>query len=67
MPDIRTHRPKVKLVGTDGNAFALLAKCSQVLRKAGYSHEECERFRKEATEGDYNHLLRTCSRWCDVS
>jgi hypothetical protein len=57
---------KVKLVGTDGNAFALMGKVSQALRKAGVSKEERDLFIKEATSGDYNNLLTTCCEWVDV-
>lgn len=67
MEEIRSHRPKVKLTGTDGNAFALIGRCARVLRKAGFSNAEIDRFQKECMSGDYDHLLRTCMRWCDVS
>lgn len=29
--------------------------------------QEIDQFRKEATSGDYDHLLQTCMRWVDVS
>ena len=57
---------KVKLVGTDGNAFALLAKCRVAGRKAGYTTEQVEAFTKEATAGDYDHLLQICCTWFEV-
>lgn len=60
-PDI-----KVKLIGTDGNAFALLARVNGALKKAGVPEEEFEVFFKEATSGDYNHLLCTCMDWVTV-
>jgi len=58
-PDI-----KVRLTGTDGNAYAILAKVSQALKGAGVDSAE---FMAEAMSGDYNALLRTCCRWVDVS
>lgn len=48
----------VKLVGEDGNAFAILGRCRQALARARRS-DLWEEFRKEATSGDYNHLLAT--------
>ena len=57
---------KVKLVGTDGNAFAILGKVSQALKKAGYV-DLAKEFRDEATKGDYNHHLATCMDYVDVS
>lgn len=57
---------EVKLVGTDGNAFSLLGKVSGALRRAGYK-KEAKSFLKEATEGDYTHLLATCAKYVVVS
>jgi hypothetical protein len=56
---------KVKLVGTDGNAFALMGKVSAALRKGGHA-DLIPEFRKEAMSGDYNHLLSTCCEYVEV-
>lgn len=56
----------VKLVGTDGNAYALLGKVRAGLQKAGASADEVKLFLEEAMSGDYNHLLRTCTEWVNV-
>jgi len=56
---------KVKLVGTDGNAFALLGKVTEALRK-GKRADLIPEFRKEATSGDYNHLIATCCDYVEV-
>ena len=56
---------KVKMVGEDGNAFACLGRCQQALRRAG-KMEMWDEFHKEATSGDYNHLLATIMDWFDV-
>ena len=56
---------KVKMVGEDGNAFACLGRCRQAMRRAG-KLEMWNEFNKEATSGDYNHLLATLSDWFDV-
>ena len=54
----------VKLVGEDGNAFAILGRCYQALVRARRRDLWAE-FRKEATSGDYNHLLATvCEYFC---
>jgi len=57
---------KVNLVGTDGNAYALMGRVSSALRKAGVNSEEIKDFYTEATSGDYDHLLQTCCKWVDV-
>ena len=57
---------EVELVGTDGNAFALIGKVQKALKEAEVSKEEIDSFFNEATSGDYNHLLRTCMSWVNV-
>ena len=57
---------KVKLVGTDGNAFAILGKVSGALKKAGHEDLATE-FMDEAMSGDYNHLLCTAMKYVEVS
>ena len=59
-------RPSVKLIGTDGNAFAVLGRVMRALREAGWSQEERDAFRMEATAGDYDHLLGTVMKHLDV-
>ena len=57
---------KVKLVGEDGNAFAILGRVKAALRKGGVSTEEQAQFLNEAMSGDYNNLLAVCMEWVDV-
>ena len=59
------ERPKVKLVGEDGNAFSILGRCLGAARHAGWTKEECDTFQKEATTGDYDHLLQTVMKYFD--
>lgn len=57
---------KVKLVGEDGNAFAILGRVRAALRRNGESPEFIQAFTKEATSGDYYHLLATCMKVVQV-
>jgi hypothetical protein len=65
---------KVKLAGEDGNAFAIMGRVSDGLRKGlkkrGMTYEqineEISAFRKQAMSGDYNNLLCTCMDWVKV-
>lgn len=66
MQDIKYPGLQVKLVGEDGNAFAILGRTMKVLKKAKVSKEERDEFMAEATSGDYNHLLATVMDWVDV-
>ena len=60
-------KPKVKLVGRDGNAFAILGACTKAARKAGWKPEVIKSVMAEMTAGDYSHLLATAMKHFDVS
>ncbi|WP_087721574.1 hypothetical protein [Campylobacter coli] len=57
----------VKLVGEDGNAFSILARVSNALKKADVSKEEISQFQKEAMSNDYNHLLNVVQDWVNTN
>jgi len=56
----------VQLVGTDGNAFAIMGKVKTALKKGGIAQDEIASFFSEAMSGDYNHLLQVCMAWVTV-
>lgn len=56
----------VNLLGTDGNAFFVLAKVLKALKDAGYTKTDIEKYREEAMSGDYNNLLRVTQEWVHV-
>lgn len=47
----------VKLIGNDGNAFAILGAVQSAMRKAKVEKEVIDEYLKEAMSGDYDHLL----------
>jgi hypothetical protein len=53
----------VTLIEQDGNAFIILGLCQQAARAAGLPKSEVDAFYREATSGDYDHLIRTALRW----
>jgi len=59
-------RPEITLVGTDGNAFALMGVATGAMREAGCDKEHIDRVMKEAMSGDYDALLRTLCYYCEV-
>lgn len=61
----KDEKPSCKLIGEDGNAFAILSRVSQTLKKADQP-EKAKEFLTEATQGDYNHLLVTATKYVDV-
>jgi hypothetical protein len=56
----------VKLVGEDGKRIAIMARVSTALRRAGVSEQEVKAYCKEATAGDYDHLLLVTMDWVDT-
>ncbi len=62
-----TEKPELKLVGTDGNAFAILGKARRAALSAGWTDEEWEKVRNDAISGDYDHLLSVFMKHFDVS
>ena len=56
---------KVKLVGEDGNAFAIIARVSKALRQGGHA-DLVEPYRKEAMAGDYNNMLRATMEYVEA-
>jgi hypothetical protein len=57
----------VKLVGTDGNSFAIISKVKKALKQNEVSKEEIDLFVKEATSGDWNNVLFVCMKWVNVN
>ena len=62
---MRKEKLKVKLVGEDGNAFSIMGRVTNAMRKANYSKEEIKEYQDEATSGDYNNLLRVTMEYVD--
>lgn len=57
---------KVKLVGEDGNAFAIMGNVSKAMRKAGLTQDQIKEYMKEAMSGDYNNLLQVTMKYVKV-
>ena len=59
-------RAKVRMVGADGNAFAVLGRTRRALQSAGASPDDVAAFLREATVGNYGQLLATVVRWVEA-
>ena len=57
---------QVVLVGQDGNAFFIIGKVRQALRRNAVEEADVERFTTQATSGDYDNVIRTTMRWVEV-
>ncbi|MFT4326786.1 MAG: hypothetical protein ACMXYK_04755 [Candidatus Woesearchaeota archaeon] len=56
-------KPKLKIIGEDGNAFAILGKARRVAQQNNMNWDEIQ---AEATQGDYDHLLSTMMKYFEV-
>ena len=59
------EKPKVKLTGEDGNAFAIMGAVSKALKKAGL-YDKADEYMKKATSGNYDNLLTVSMEYVDV-
>jgi len=58
---------RVKLTGSDGNAFAILGAVKRAMKKGGCTSKQINEYVREATSGDYNDLLAVTMKtvWVD--
>lgn len=64
---MKEKKPKVKLIGQDGNVFAIIGRVSAALKKAGFP-EKAKEFADAAFKADsYDAVLRLCMKYVDVS
>lgn len=57
----------VQLSGLNGNAHVILGRVMAAMSRDGVPMTTCNDFRLEAIAGDYDHLLRTCMKWVNVT
>ena len=61
------EKPRVKLVGENGNVFNLMAICARALRKAGMWNEASEMSLKIIKKANsYDEALAIMMEYCDV-
>lgn len=57
-------KPKVQIVGEDGNAFAIIGRVTKAWKRLGRS-DIAQEFQERATNGDYNNLLAVAMEYVD--
>ena len=57
---------KVKMIGEDGNAWAIIGRVIEALRQAGVPKSEIDAWRDEATSGSYDDLLVLVMNTVDI-
>lgn len=63
--DLPKKKVSLRLVGRDGNAFALLGVFCSHARRQGWTSPEIDAVMNEAKSGDYDHLLATLISVCE--
>ena len=63
---IPDNKPEVQLVGEDGNAFSILARCKAAADDAGWAAEQFDEFSSKATSSSYDYLLCTVIEYFSV-
>ena len=59
-------KPKCKLIGTDGNVFAIIGAVSKTLKRTGLSDEAKEFTSKAFGAGSYDEVLQLCMQYVEV-
>ncbi len=63
----KEKKPKVTLVGQNGNVFNLMSICTRALEKAGHP-DEAKKMTTEIRSADsYDSALQIMMKYCDVN
>ena len=60
------QKPKMELIGQDGNIFAILGRASKLLNRAGMKAQSDEMFQRVTACGDYYEALNIISEYVDT-
>lgn len=56
-------KPKVPIIGGNGNAFHIISACYYAARTADWTQAAIESFIQESVKGNYDHLLATVVKY----
>lgn len=59
-------KPRLKLTGTDGNAYAILGRATEALKGAGFPDAIVQEYLARAKSGNYDQLLAATCEYCQV-
>ena len=51
------NKKEYSLIGVNGNAFSIMGYVRQAMKETGFTKDEIEAYIKDATSGNYDHLL----------
>ena len=58
-------KPVIDLNNQDGNAFAIIGAVRKALKREGADLEYIDKYKNEATSGDYDNLLQVTMKYID--
>ena len=61
----RQFKVNLKMVGLDGNAFAIMGAFQRQARKEGWTKEEINEVLDKARSGDYYNLINVIAEHCE--
>ena len=62
-----TEKPICKLIGTDGNVFAIIGRVSEALKKSG-QQDRAKEFQDRAFSSEsYDEVRRLCMEYVEVT
>lgn len=61
-----SEKPKMELVGHDGNIFSIMGRASRLLKRAGMREEADEMFKRVTSSGSYDEALRIVSEYVET-
>ena len=64
--EVETMKPKVKLIGENGNIFNLMGIASRALKEAGMREEAKEMFEKITKSKSYDEALRILMEYVEI-
>jgi hypothetical protein len=59
-------RPKVKMLGEDGNVFFIIGRCHKAAMRAGWTEEQWKPVYNDMQSGNYDHALQVMMTHFDV-
>ncbi len=60
------RKPPCRLVGTDGNVFAIIGRVREALRAAGQADRAAEFTSRAFAAGSYDAVVRLCFEYVEV-
>ena len=63
---MNTRRPRMELIGADGNIFAILGRASRLLRENGQAEQAKEMHDRVCRSGNYAEALHIVSEYVET-